>query len=545
MTRLSLGVNDALSRPVPRFYRLPSLEVSKVSLRSSAIDDVAKKRQGLLEPLELDVPRPPNTTPKTPPAKVTTTTKSNELPTKSKYEAIIGLPTSSKTPIDSPTWLNAFYESDFESSASEDEVEDELSSSQKMYHKSCHNLGIISFPSVLEQLSVPNGELRLKHRLLSVKQVQSICVALMSMPDNSLTTLVLDDTGMTAKGLAKFAPVIIELACIVHLDLSNNNLGREGAELCGKIFLRNKTIVEFKASGCGFEDNDASCLCNNLEFDRTLTSLDLSHNNYREQAGFSLAEMLRKNRSLTSLDLKWNHLRRKGAVAVAASLKLNPNLTSLDVSFNGFGDMGAIELAKTLKTNKSLIAVDLNNNRITNTGAMQLGEALAKNKTLKALSVSQNPITAFGVQYMLAGVYKGHLEELSMESLAVDIVGAKILGSIAKTRPNFRAEHGALISENVVKDNSHDDYNIKAKVFDQIREHLVQKKLRMLDLFKIWDKTEGGQGGQITFEQMKSGLAQANIPITTAMLERMFRKLDIDNSGTITYNEFALVSRLK
>ena len=48
--------------------------------------------------------------------------------------------------------------------------------------------------------------------------------------------------------------------------------------------------------------------------------LDLSHNEFGEEAGKILGPAIAENNSIKYMDLSWNNLRRKGAIAIAKGL---------------------------------------------------------------------------------------------------------------------------------------------------------------------------------------------------------------------------------
>ena len=68
----------------------------------------------------------------------------------------------------------------------------------------------------------------------------------------------------------------------------------------------------------------------------------------------ALAKALEFNSSLTSLNLSDNEIKEKGAAALAKALKSNSSLTSLNLNANQIKDTGATALAKTLESNSSL-----------------------------------------------------------------------------------------------------------------------------------------------------------------------------------------------
>jgi Ran GTPase-activating protein (RanGAP) involved in mRNA processing and transport len=51
--------------------------------------------------------------------------------------------------------------------------------------------------------------------------------------------------------------------------------------------------------------------------------LDLSHNNFSEEAGKLIGNAIGENTSIVHLNLSWNNIRRKGAVGITKGLCVN------------------------------------------------------------------------------------------------------------------------------------------------------------------------------------------------------------------------------
>ena len=86
----------------------------------------------------------------------------------------------------------------------------------------------------------------------------------------------------------------------------------------------------------------------------SLTSIDLSWNDLRKDGAVAVANALHVNASLTELNLNGCSIGKDGAVAIAKSLEVNASLKSIDLSWNQLGKDGAIELAKALHVNASI-----------------------------------------------------------------------------------------------------------------------------------------------------------------------------------------------
>ena len=98
----------------------------------------------------------------------------------------------------------------------------------------------------------------------------------------------------------------------------------------------------------------------------------LSSENLDDQLVIFLAAALRNCSSLTTLDLSYNDFGPKGVISLAVALPNCPALTTLNLVGNEIGNEGAISLAAALPNCPALTTLKLNGNRIGNEGAISL-----------------------------------------------------------------------------------------------------------------------------------------------------------------------------
>ena len=79
-----------------------------------------------------------------------------------------------------------------------------------------------------------------------------------------------------------------------------------------------------------------------------------------------------------------------GVARLCELLEMNFSLTSINLSGNMITDIGAASLANTLKINSTLTALDLYGNRIGFEGVERLSNALSWNQTLTYLNLESN-----------------------------------------------------------------------------------------------------------------------------------------------------------
>jgi Ran GTPase-activating protein (RanGAP) involved in mRNA processing and transport len=88
-------------------------------------------------------------------------------------------------------------------------------------------------------------------------------------------------------------------------------------------------------------------LCQSLQFNKRLLTLDLSGTNLGAAEGAVLADLINYNTSLLNLNLSRTGLGAAGG-HIAAMIQLNTSLINIDISCNDFGDGGGRGIAHAL-----------------------------------------------------------------------------------------------------------------------------------------------------------------------------------------------------
>jgi hypothetical protein len=140
-------------------------------------------------------------------------------------------------------------------------------------------------------------------------------------------------------------------------------------------------------------------LVNGIKKNTTITELDLSNNNIGVEGAKALAKALEKNKTITTLDLSRNNIGDDGFIVLGRACAGKKNITvvfgnngdyhlfklaqgtfereKFYLAWNKIGDAGAIALAEALKVNNTITELNLRNNKIGDAGAIALGRACA------------------------------------------------------------------------------------------------------------------------------------------------------------------------
>jgi hypothetical protein len=124
-----------------------------------------------------------------------------------------------------------------------------------------------------------------------------------------------------------------------------------------------------------------------------VTKLDLTTNNVGKEGALSISFLLQCNRTLSELILFRTNLGDDGVKDIMSTLaSKNHTLTHLDLTWNGITDVGATAIGETLKTNTGLKTLILNRNTIEADGGLALFNGLNLNSVLTSLGLNQTQI---------------------------------------------------------------------------------------------------------------------------------------------------------
>ena len=209
----------------------------------------------------------------------------------------------------------------------------------------------------------------------------------------------------TAQALTKMLQVNKTLT---HLDLSHNE--DSGAYFVFQGLQDNTSLVHLNLSSTGLvaTEDTAQALTKMLQVNKTLTHLDLSYNwRFSKLGTYFVFQGLQHNTSLVRLDLSYAGLvaTKDTAQALTKMLQVNKTLTHLDLSHNE--DSGAYFVFQGLQDNTSLVHLNLSSTGLvaTEDTAQALMKMLQVNKTLTHLDLSNNwRFSKLGVYFVFQGL---------------------------------------------------------------------------------------------------------------------------------------------
>jgi len=164
--------------------------------------------------------------------------------------------------------------------------------------------------------------------------------------------------------------------------------------------------IDFNFRRCGLVQKDMEifqyALGENPIAPSKIRSLNLSKNNITKEGAKFLAPGLALNASLINLDLSACNLGVSGVMHIAEALETNKTLQRLNLYRNILDVDGARALSKALKVNKTLTSLDVGHNRIRKTGLHSIVDGIVANPESKLvnLGIRSNFINDDGFSYL-------------------------------------------------------------------------------------------------------------------------------------------------
>ena len=286
----------------------------------------------------------------------------------------------------------------------------------------------IPMPALLKQTSL--RALDISNQGLGDDFVVALGEVILRLP--YLATVNMKNSRCTDVGVDAIVSRAGQLSRLVHLDLSDNEIGAKSAISLRNFLNSHKcTLRELVVSNADVDDDECNQLMSALQINKSLTELDLSRNLIGASenlnvvkpdlvtGGEAVAEMLRTNETLKVLNLSWNAIRGDSAIDLATSLRDNQTLRKLILAYNTFGDKGSQYMGMSLITNRSIEVLDLSYNSVSPAAAMVIANAFVDNSSLRLLNLDGNKVGVRGAAALLGALRSGN-DELQSRTISLD-----------------------------------------------------------------------------------------------------------------------------
>lgn len=261
-----------------------------------------------------------------------------------------------------------------------------------------------------------------------------------------LIHLNLSDTQLGSKGATTIASILRYSKSLQELYLGHNNMGTKGMKTIAAELGTNSTLRVLDVSYNNIKKSGASILAESLKnsTESNLRVIDISCNNLGPAGLQAFAKLLAVDRKIEGFYAGRNLVGAEGASILRNALKVNYTLKELRLDNNDIGDLGAWMLADSLAENEhrssAIEKIVLGWNDIGLEGAVSLANALKENNKLRHIDLTGNNICSSGAEALADSLsYNLSLEELILTGNRIDDTGAFAL-AMAMGKPTCSLE---------------------------------------------------------------------------------------------------------
>ena len=226
-------------------------------------------------------------------------------------------------------------------------------------------------------------------------------------------TIVLSRQRISNRGLGYCCECLLSNRAITSVDLSNNDIGPDGAQELSLLLENNTTLKHLNLSSNPLTESGGTFIAKALHMsNRTLVSLDVSDCKLlpatklkidalvlfnSEPAGDFRAHVLERVSSLTAIqyvgDVSTGICTDESCKALQLALRASPNhVTSISLKYNDISDQGVLTILEILSEFRSITSVNLqHNHNITNNVVSSIVATLQSLKHVAVFDISCVP----------------------------------------------------------------------------------------------------------------------------------------------------------
>ena len=413
-----------------------------------------------------------------------------------------------------------------------------FSDERMKYLKLCEKYGVPQISIFIE--NIDKEDLKMAHRGIGYKSMKAIASSLMT--NRNIVSVDFTDNNLHDIGIILVAKIFRQNWCIQKLVLANNHITHKGLSVLLRALESNRSLIYLNVSNNLITDTSAEIIKDFLVYNDFVKEFNLSGNQLCSQSSSLIREGIEYNSTLEILNLSWNHIRCDGATEISKGFMKNISIKKLSLAWNGFTDENCIHMGKALSVNDEIEDIDLSHNRIGDLGAAELGKGLLYNKTLKILRLGWNNLKPKGINEILNAVMqneKSKIISLNFEEMHIDKSNQKNIEMLMDKIPEMEVTIGGYASESI---ENMDEAAMRRELLNILKKYLVEHRLRMVDLFNMWDKDKSFS---ITREEFVRGIRSCKIPLSKSQMNYLVNWLDSDGSNDIEYQEFVGITDIE
>ena len=244
----------------------------------------------------------------------------------------------------------------------------------------------------------------------------------------TLKTLDLSDNNIGDEGAKILAKGLGICRRLDTLLLNNNCINDEGTSCLLQSLKENSNLRTLELNNCLMDINASNTFASYSRNWRRLRSLNLSHCDTGERIPLAIADTPQHFSNLEILILSYNNISNRGAVALGRGLSECTSLQVLDISRNAIGDDGANVISSSLKYCTGLQKLDFSKNNIGSDGAKTIADSIECCISLLKLNLSECSVGVYEAKALSNSIIKcTSLQKLDLSSNSIGADGAKAL----------------------------------------------------------------------------------------------------------------------
>ena len=273
--------------------------------------------------------------------------------------------------------------------------------------------------------------------------------AILSLQHETLASLGLAHNPFTSVGLNEILGPLIspppqQATNLVHLDLTDTQLGSKGGLVIAQLLRNNTTLRHLNLTKNAIGTKGMKAIVPELTTNSSLQILNLSYNNIKARGATLLANALEEPTSvcnLKSLNLTGNSIGHQGMQTLSRMLTVDRTIECFYAGINNIGPEGGAHLAFAIKRNYTLRVLHINDSKIGPDAASVLFDQLRDdNRTLKILNVAGNSIGTAGASDLAAVITQNDV--LTHIDLSGNHIGSEGVVLLTEALPyNFSLMH--------------------------------------------------------------------------------------------------------
>ena len=236
---------------------------------------------------------------------------------------------------------------------------------------------------------------------------------------NSLEYLNLCSCEIRTEDIVPLCDAIQSNTTLSSINLSNNYLPNQAAFAIKEAFIKNKNLTHIKLGKCNLSSNGLQMILSGIQEHKELETIDFSFNHIADQEALIIANILSNNNLIESIQLQDCSLSYNSLYQIMKAASISPlkRLKSLDLSCNAISDQSAMAISTIIENNQQLVDLNLSECELSETGMHKISVALLDSQNLETVNLNSckvSNLVANNLSLMIANNVK--LEKLSMSN---------------------------------------------------------------------------------------------------------------------------------